>query len=73
MGAMADLMAIKKLPFIIVIMPILILVIHAAILFSASKLVKVTRAELALTSQLLIGGPGLAIAFAQAKFLCVSG
>lgn len=66
-GAMSNLMAIKQLPLVIILMPIIIVLIHGALLFSLTKLMKISIKELALISQLLIGGPATAIAFAQAK------
>lgn len=66
-GAMSDLMAIKQLPWVIVFMPIMVVLIHGALLLSLTKLMNISIKELALISHSLIGGPATAIAFAQAK------
>lgn len=66
-GAISDFSNIMNLPKVIIIMPFIIITTHAIAIIIAAKLLKIDRMALSITSQSLIGGPGTAVAVAQAK------
>lgn len=66
-GAISDLNEITKLPKIIILMPFIVVFVHAIFIITSAKLLKINNMTLFITSQTLIGGPGTAVAIAQAK------
>ena len=66
-GAISDISEVLKLPTIIIAIPFIILFIHALFIIIAAKILKINNMTLFITSQTLIGGPGTAVAIAQAK------
>jgi len=66
-GAMSDFTKVAQLPFSVILMPFVVVGIHAAILFPFGYYIRTTSTETALVSQALIGGPATALALAQAK------
>jgi uncharacterized membrane protein len=69
MGAISDPRAISKVGLISIIMPIVIVSVHGIIIFPISRALKIPFKDVAIASQSLIGGPGTALALAQAKNL----
>jgi uncharacterized membrane protein len=65
-GAISDLYAIASVPRTILIMPFIVVIVHAIIIFSVAEMLKINRGETCLASQSLIGGAGTAVALAQA-------
>ncbi|APJ04980.1 DUF819 family protein [Silvanigrella aquatica] len=66
-GAISDLNEVMKLPKFIIAMPFIIVFVHAIFIIAAAKILKLNNMTLFITSQTLIGGPGTAVAIAQAK------
>ncbi len=66
-GAISDLKEILKLPNIIIIMPFIVVFTHAVFIIISAKILKMSRTSTLVVSQVLIGGPGTAVAVAQAK------
>lgn len=61
-GAISNVRAIFQLPYIIIIMPIIVVFSHIIFIIIAARIFKVDRKLMFVTSQVLIGGPGTAIA-----------
>ncbi|RDB36132.1 MAG: DUF819 family protein [Spirobacillus cienkowskii] len=66
-GATVNFNALLELDKIIILMPIIVVFIHAIFIFLAAKMFSINKKATIISSQALIGGPGTAIAVAQAK------
>ena len=64
---MSDLRAVFGLPLAIIAMPFIVVGCHAGFVFTAARLLKVSRSSTSVVSQVLIGGPATAVAVAQAR------
>ncbi|WP_338636196.1 DUF819 family protein [Spirobacillus cienkowskii] len=66
-GASVNFKALLALDKMVIIMPIIVISVHAIFIILAAKIFGVNKASTIISSQALIGGPGTAVAVAQAK------
>jgi uncharacterized membrane protein len=66
-GASTNIKELFSLNSMIILMPIIVVLIHAIFIILAAKIFSVNKKATIISSQALIGGPGIAVAVAQAK------
>lgn len=64
MGAISNIHDIASVPKSVLLMPLIVVVVHALVIYVGSRRI-VSRSEMAIASQSLIGGAGTAVALAQ--------
>ena len=66
-GATSNVNKIAQLPIGVILMPLIVVLIHGAIIFTSARLLKIPFLETAVASQALIGGPSTALALCLGK------
>jgi len=67
-GASVNFKALLELDKMVIVMPIIVISVHAIFIILAAKIFSVNKKATIISSQALIGGPGTAVAVAQAKY-----